>query len=121
MGCKINDLGDSHSSDSDRDSDNDAPESVSAKTKSVLHEVPTTIHTHKPRPKRLASICRAFASSGKCPRGDRCSFRHEESLEPKRKERKVEEDGRKTLYQRVCYFSLNSFLRGWWVRVALTE
>lgn len=93
-----------HSSDSDNGNDNDAPESVSTKTKSTLPEAPTTGHKHEPRPKRFASMCHAFVSCGKCPRGDRCSFRHEGGPGPK-KERKIENDVRKTLYQLVCYFS----------------
>lgn len=100
-----------HSSDSDNGNDNDAPESVSTKTKSTLPEAPTARHKHdEPRPKRVASMCHAFVSCGKCPRGDRCSFRHEEWLGPKKKERKIENDVRKTLYQLVCYFSFNYFL-----------
>lgn len=77
---------------------------VSSKTKLALPDAPATGHHHESK-KKLALLCRNYAARGKCPRGDTCNFRHEERKgQLKKKERKVDDGGRKTLYQRVCCF-----------------
>ena len=89
-------------SSSGSSSDSDAPETASS-TRTAPDKVPP------PKKSKQKAICRNFLKSGRCARGDNCSFRHElpergsQGTKNRNEGKKAElRTGRKGLYQRVC-------------------
>lgn len=94
----------STSSEGSSSSSNDAPETAPSKRDGPVR-VPPPKRENPNATKR--NICRHFLKSGRCPRGEKCRFRHElpekGSGSPVERKGKVSEPkkGRKGLYQRV--------------------
>ena len=87
-------------SESDSESDDSAPEEVSSRREGPERVAPPPREGKKP-------LCRHFARSGQCNRGDKCKFSHEVSERPKHKpgdKDKNDKRGRKGLFQAVSNY-----------------
>ena len=95
---------DSTSSEGSSSSSDDGPETATSKRDGPVRVPPPKRENPNAKDR---NICRHFLKSGRCPRGDKCRFRHE--LPEKRRGTPVERKGkvserkkeRKGLYQRV--------------------
>lgn len=82
-------------SGSDSDSDDDsAPEEVSSRRQGPERVAPPPREGKK-------QLCRHFARSGQCNRGDKCKFSHEVSERGPKNKPQAEKKGRKGLFQAV--------------------